>query len=190
MIDLTNRVFGRLIIKEQAENKSGRIRWLCQCACGNHKIIRADHLLSGRTQSCGCLQQELVEGAGHAGTHYWLKKHKPKPELCERCRERLAKELSYNNTSKKRYSRNPDDYEWLCQSCHRLKDFGSGAIMTKARMHRIREFYKCKAVSRIELANLFRVSEGVIDRIINYEGIYQRPVNPEVFKELIEDLEA
>lgn len=31
---------------------------LCRCDCGNEKIVRSDHLKSGRTKSCGCLVGE------------------------------------------------------------------------------------------------------------------------------------
>ena len=29
--------------------------WLCICECGNQKTVRADHLKSGHTESCGCI---------------------------------------------------------------------------------------------------------------------------------------
>jgi hypothetical protein len=29
--------------------------WLCTCVCGNEKMVRADHLKSGHTESCGCI---------------------------------------------------------------------------------------------------------------------------------------
>ncbi len=31
-----------------------RVRWLCQCTCGNTKVARANDLRSGNTKSCGC----------------------------------------------------------------------------------------------------------------------------------------
>lgn len=34
-------------------------RWLCQCDCGNQKIILGSHLKSGTTKSCGCKSREL-----------------------------------------------------------------------------------------------------------------------------------
>jgi hypothetical protein len=104
----------------------------------------------------------------------------------ERCRERPATELSYRH--KNGYSRNPDDYQWLCKPCHMLKDKGSGAIMTKAQMHRIREKFKCKAATRQELADIFKVSVRTIHNILHYEGAYKVTVNPNIFKELIEGL--
>lgn len=52
---LEGKTFGRLRVKEYV----GKSKYLCECECGNEKIIRADHLRSGATKSCGCLNKEL-----------------------------------------------------------------------------------------------------------------------------------
>ena len=42
--------YGRLTVIERAENTSeGRARWLCQCDCGNQKIVSGKNLRNGRT---------------------------------------------------------------------------------------------------------------------------------------------
>lgn len=57
--DLTGKVFGRLtIIEHVGFTKNRNARWLCECTCGNTKIITASNLKSG-TQSCGCYRQEI-----------------------------------------------------------------------------------------------------------------------------------
>lgn len=56
MEDLIGKKFGRLIVIEQI--RKGKGQCLCLCECGNYKIIRTDHLKSGLTLSCGCLQKE------------------------------------------------------------------------------------------------------------------------------------
>ncbi|MGC4387812.1 AP2 domain-containing protein, partial [Streptococcus suis] len=56
-VDLAGQRFERLVaIKPVIKN--GRQAWLCQCDCGNTKIVRADHLQSGAVKSCGCLNAE------------------------------------------------------------------------------------------------------------------------------------
>lgn len=61
LIDLTTQKFGRYTVLERDLTKpKGRVYWLCQCECGNIKSIRGDHLSSGKIQSCGCLQKEIV----------------------------------------------------------------------------------------------------------------------------------
>lgn len=64
-IDLSGAVFGRLAVLGYArsEVRDGGTRqrtyayWNCICLCGNSKEIRADDLLRGRTQSCGCFHK-------------------------------------------------------------------------------------------------------------------------------------
>lgn len=60
-IDLTKRKFGRLVVIERARNaKRSCVLWRCRCDCGNIVVIRSTNLRSGNTQSCGCLQKEIV----------------------------------------------------------------------------------------------------------------------------------
>ena len=63
IIDLTGQRFGRLVIIERTENsKSGRTQWLCECDCGNEKIILSNSLMDGRTKSCGCIRSPDLTG--------------------------------------------------------------------------------------------------------------------------------
>lgn len=50
--------FGRLTIIAELENKTAR-RMKCKCECGNEKDVFLNHLRSGRTKSCGCLNNEV-----------------------------------------------------------------------------------------------------------------------------------
>jgi hypothetical protein len=59
-IDITGRLFGRLKVVKRAENKNGKPAWLCQCSCGNKKIIAGNSLRSGLTTSCGCYRSEKL----------------------------------------------------------------------------------------------------------------------------------
>lgn len=57
--DLTDQKFGRLIVIKRAKNKKGRTAWLCQCECGKKAVVLSHSLISGNTQSCGCLNREI-----------------------------------------------------------------------------------------------------------------------------------
>ena len=52
--DLAGRRFGKLVVMKRAENKNSRVRWLCQCDCGNQKVCTAQQLKAGHVTSCGC----------------------------------------------------------------------------------------------------------------------------------------
>jgi len=60
--------------------------------------------------------------------HEWVGSRKPKPEFCEECGLRPPFDLA---TIEDRYTRNLDDWEWLCRRCHMLKD---------GRMNNLRQF--------------------------------------------------
>lgn len=55
-IDLTGQKFGKLtVIKRANDIGDGRVKWLCQCDCGNTIIVQSNNLKNGHTSSCGCL---------------------------------------------------------------------------------------------------------------------------------------
>lgn len=59
--DLTGKIFERLtVIRRVENNEHGRSMWLCQCECGNQKVIMGKCLKSGHTKSCGCLNREII----------------------------------------------------------------------------------------------------------------------------------
>ena len=57
--DLTGKCFGRLTALS-AERHNGLVFWKCQCECGGVTVVRSTALLNGSTQSCGCLQREMI----------------------------------------------------------------------------------------------------------------------------------
>ena len=58
VIDLTGQKFGRLTVISRAEKPEGSHStsafWLCRCECGNEKVVSANVLRQGKSQSCGC----------------------------------------------------------------------------------------------------------------------------------------
>ena len=62
--------------------------------------------------------------------HHWIKKRKPRPEFCEHCGIKPPYDCA--NISKE-YKRDPDDYEWLCRSCHQISDGRMAAFKNKVR---------------------------------------------------------
>lgn len=60
--DLTNQKFGRLLAKRPTEKRvDNKVIWECLCDCGNICYIQSTHLVSGHTQSCGCIKDSIGE---------------------------------------------------------------------------------------------------------------------------------
>lgn len=55
-------VFGRLTVISKAEKINLRPTWNCVCLCGKERVILAQSLKSGDTQSCGCLHRDVTVG--------------------------------------------------------------------------------------------------------------------------------
>ena len=58
VIDMTGQKYGRLTVVGASGIHGGRAYWLCQCACGERKILSGRNLRTGRVLSCGCLREE------------------------------------------------------------------------------------------------------------------------------------
>lgn len=54
LIDLKGQRFGKLLVIERAVSNNSHAKWLCQCDCGNTKVISAERLLHHNVRSCGC----------------------------------------------------------------------------------------------------------------------------------------
>ena len=54
-LDITNQIFGKLTAIKRVPSRGGKTYWLCRCECGQEKEVQTCHLISGATQSCGCL---------------------------------------------------------------------------------------------------------------------------------------
>ena len=59
------------------------------------------------------------EKVGYNGIHSWVKRHKPKPKLCENCKRVPPYDLA--NISGE-YKRDINDFKWTCRKCHMEED--------------------------------------------------------------------
>ncbi len=51
--------FGKLVAISYAGKRAGMHRWKCKCDCGNETIVGQTLLQTGKTKSCGCIQQTV-----------------------------------------------------------------------------------------------------------------------------------
>lgn len=57
--DISNQRFGKLTAIEPTNRREdGSIVWKCECDCGNIIYVQVKRLVSGNTQSCGCLKSK------------------------------------------------------------------------------------------------------------------------------------
>lgn len=61
--DLFGQIFGRWKVLTRIEDGDRHSKWLCECACGNNKVVYQDNLTGGKSQSCGCYAQEQTAKA-------------------------------------------------------------------------------------------------------------------------------
>ena len=94
--DLTGLKFGRLTVLEYAYTKKSRAYWLCQCECGNKKIIFGKDLRNGKIKSCGCLRKESILKAVTKHNKRFTKLYPIWVQIKQRC-------LNINNKNYRQY---------------------------------------------------------------------------------------
>lgn len=59
LIDITGKRFGKLTVIEcVGQDPLRHTMWLCQCDCGNTRVVSRTNLMSHNTQSCGCVRKK------------------------------------------------------------------------------------------------------------------------------------
>lgn len=58
--ELAGQKFNRWTVKDYAVCEKNNWKWLCVCECGTVRMVNEQNLLSGKSQSCGCLSRELA----------------------------------------------------------------------------------------------------------------------------------
>jgi len=53
-MELTGQRYGLLSVMSKGEPLGSRPTWRVHCTCGKERTVREDHLVAGRTKSCGC----------------------------------------------------------------------------------------------------------------------------------------
>ena len=56
--DLTGKVFGKLRVIGKSDKSDRRLRWVCECECGNIIVLKGDTLRQNLQQSCGCINSK------------------------------------------------------------------------------------------------------------------------------------
>lgn len=91
--NLTGMRFDRLVARREAgahitSGGNRQVQWECLCDCGNRVTVKAGHLRSGNTKSCGCLgpessAQACIDRSTHGLRNHWI--YKLWQSLIRRC---------------------------------------------------------------------------------------------------------
>lgn len=117
LVDLKNKVFGRLLVLKKGETKRGRAYWICRCECGKQTSVLAYYLKTTHTQSCGCLKN-----LSHTLKHGFCKGQRNKPEY-----------ESWNKAKRRCFNKSDKAY---------LRYGGRGITMSEKWSKDFLEFYK------------------------------------------------
>lgn len=60
MKDYLGKRFSMLTVTGYAGKEYGQHLWRCKCDCGKETVVRQTNLQSGKTKSCGCLQEKQI----------------------------------------------------------------------------------------------------------------------------------
>ena len=107
-LDLLGKTFGNLeVVSREANSNQGKSKWLCNCACGNTKVIQGNHLKNGDIKSCGCiLKQKIQERAT---------KRKLDAQVdftCKHCKKTKKVKMSYTKNRKFCSKKCYEDYRY------------------------------------------------------------------------------
>lgn len=58
VVDLTGKIYGKLVVLELDHIERSTRYWKCSCQCGGTAVVREGNLRHGITKSCGCLKKE------------------------------------------------------------------------------------------------------------------------------------
>lgn len=71
--ELSGKRFGKLLVLyrvNQTEDGDHAPLWKCQCDCGNTVKVKSGNLMSGKTNSCGCIRREKTSLLGRSRRIY------------------------------------------------------------------------------------------------------------------------
>jgi hypothetical protein len=120
-LDLSGERFGRLVVREIAELRRGRLHWKCDCDCGSETVVSTLRLQRGHTKSCGCLQQDTRRRRGVVmGALRWGRAVRSIHAECLRCGATadLHAHHIYPQGRFPKLARDMSNGATLCAACH------------------------------------------------------------------------
>lgn len=92
MTDISGQKFNRLTaIKPDGRYKSGNVRWLCICDCGNYTHTSTSALKNGESKSCGCYTSERISNRNMKHGDFGTRVYEIWRQMHRRCYGKNAK---------------------------------------------------------------------------------------------------
>lgn len=66
-------------------DRDNSIRWLCHCCCGEYTVVGSSRLLTGHTESCSCMREEMRGSTFVHGTCLEFKSSKNQVNATREC---------------------------------------------------------------------------------------------------------
>lgn len=134
--EIGNR-YGKLLVIDLDKEKyicestqNSRLRWICQCDCGNIVSVIGTSLRRGLTQSCGCLQSEKMSKRGE---------------------EKYIGKTFHYITVLKRIPTNTIESKWLCKCnlCNKQFTLTTGKLMTQISCGCLKDSYGVRIIKEL-----------------------------------------
>jgi len=94
-IDLTDHTYGRLTVLREVDPPVYPRKWHCRCECGTEKVITGASLRNGKTQSCGCLNKEILSAKGTVHGAHGTRLYSIWHNMRQRCNNPNRKTYAY-----------------------------------------------------------------------------------------------
>lgn len=115
-------------VRDSAAETNGFMLIRCE-SCGINREVKFPRKIGAKCLSCarrsmfGERNPAWKDKPGYIATHVYVRKYKKCDGKCTICSEpKGRKNLEVAKLKHKKYTRNPDDYIWLCRRCHNVYD--------------------------------------------------------------------
>lgn len=95
--NLKNRTFGRLMVLSLHGRNDRRTLWTCLCSCGAITTKASSDLMSGKSNSCGCIRSEIFKASITKHGNHGSREYRAWRAMKQRCSPSNPRAKDYYN---------------------------------------------------------------------------------------------